>query len=393
MGVRNFSCDYVRMYLPAHTTAAVPGSVLGGSRMGHSGGSVDDTMIASLIWDSPSHPAPHDPASTSGLQKSPLHKSTSALTDLQDVPMTTSTLGAHVNYQGHPHLAPHNSREYHNRSTSYRPPEDMFSPPPLTPVSAGLAAPPRNHGGLPEFDLTDEIFQHFSGRSRRDVTPPTTARHDYHLSPRQTSGPELRTHFPLPPHFSSSPIKRTSSPDIGTRHLHGDQRARSNSPDMYLPTPEHYHYRQQQQQQQPTAHSYSNSYHSGGTPSRNAHSNPPSRPGSGSKGNYRSGMTGANPQSAVTSPPWYDGTGMSHQHHQQHHTHHHKPHTESTNRTSHREEGGAYRQGQQHQHSSTKPAAVPMPRRRNEETAEIQEFLHDLAKRETNPFNDGGTLV
>lgn len=372
------------------TTAAVPGSILGGSRMGPSG-SVDDTMIASLIWDSPSRDTTNT-SSAGGLQKSPLHKSTSALTDLQDggVVPTTSTPGttSHFNYPGHPHLAPHSSQEHQNRSTSYRPPEDMFSPPPLTPVSAGYTAAPRNQGGLPDFDLADQIFQHFSGHSRRDVTPPSSARHhDYHLSPRQISGPELRSNFPLPSH--SSPIKRTSSPDIGGYYLHGDQRARSNSPDVYLPTPDHYHHRQQQQSM---AHSYSNSYHSGGTPARNAHSNPPSRSGSSTKGNYRAGMTGANPQS-VTSPPWYDGTGTSHHHHQQHHTHHHKSHSE-TSRTSHREEGGAYRQGQQQQqHNSPKSTVVPMPRRRNEETAEIQEFLHDLANRDTNPFNDGGTLV
>ena len=375
----------------------VPGSVLPGSRLGPIG-SVDDTVIASLIFNSPSHPSAtsHSSNAGGGLQKSPLHKSTSALTDLQEsarvVPTsTTPGGGAHVNYQGHPHLAPHNSREYHNRSMPHRSSDDMFSPPPLTPVSAGHSATPHNHGGLPEFDLTDEIFQHFSGRSRRDVTPPTSSRHDYHLPPQQTSGPELRSHFPLHPNSSSSPIKRNLSPDVGASHHHyGDQRARSNSPDVYLPAPEHYRYRQQQQPSM--AHSYTNSYHSGGTPSRNAHSNPPSRSGSSAKAsNYRSGMTGASPHPpSVTSPPWYDGT--SHQHHQQHHTHHHKPTTE-TIRSSHREEGGAYRQGQQHQHSANKSAAVPMPRRRNEETAEIQEFLHDLAKRETNPFNDGGTLV
>ena len=326
-------------------------------------GSVDDTVIASLIWDSPSHHhhSHSTPNPSPNLQRSPLHKSTSALTDLQEggvvsTATPTSTV-SHFNYQGQPHLTPHNSREYYNRSASYRPPEDVFSPP-----SSGAT---RNQGaGLPDFDLANEIFQHFSGRStRRDMTPPPSNRSEY-LSSRQTP-----PSFPLPP----SPLKRTSSPDlVAGGRLYGDQRARSNSPDMILPTPEHHRHWQP----------YSNS-HQQGTPGLIAHpSTPPSR--SSSKSNYRGGSTGAAPQS-VTSPPWYDGAS----HHHQHHSH---PHID-TSRTPHREEGGAYRQGQQQLHHSPKPAAgVPLPRRQNEESLGIQEFLTDLASSRTNPFNDG-TLV
>ena len=382
-----FMLQYVCFLYIAGGGGAGPSSILGGSRMGPSG-SVDDTVIASLIWDSPSHHHQSHEAPSPGLQKSPLHKSTSALTDLQEggvVSMATTTATAsHFNYQGQPHLVPHNSRDQYNRSVSYRAPDDMFSPPPLPPVSA---IPTRNQGtGLPDFNLTDEIFQHFSGRSapRRDVTPPNSALPEY-LSPRQTAGPDVRSsHFPLPPPMTSSPIKRNSSPEVVGRY-YGDQRAQSNSPDVFLPTPEHHRHWQPQH-----AHSHSNSHHLGGAPGRSPHSN--SRSSSTSKTNYRSGMTGAPPQS-VTSPPWYDGMGAGHQHyHQGHHSHHHKPHTE-TNRTPHREEGGAYHHGQQQQHTPKSAGAVPLPRRRNEESVGIQEFLHDLASSKTNPFNEGGTLV
>lgn len=316
-------------------------------------GSVDDTYIANIIWDSPAH----NTSSSSNLQKSPLHKSTSALTDLQEGVVSMAT--THTNHQGQPYLAPHNSRLH--TSSPYRPPD--YSP---TPIPRTI-----KHGNqnmvLPEFDLADEIFQHFS-RPRRDITPPLPGIPDY-LSPRQTTpGSESRTHFPLPPH-TSSPIKRTSSPELGG-HLHGNLRARSNSPDMFLPSPDHYGYHQQS-----VSHSYSNSYHST-TPGRNSHSNPPSR--SNSKPNFRPGTTGA-----VPSPHWYDG-GMSHQTPA---THHHP----QTDMTTLREEGGAYRQGQQ-QKQPPRSAAIPSPRRRNEDSVEIQEFLHDLAQSKTNPFGEG-TLV
>ena len=368
---------------------ALPGPVLGGSRMRPSG-SVDDTYIANIIWDSsPFHPS-HDPpssSSSSSLQKSPLHKSTSALTDLQEggvIPMTMNpSVNTGSNRQGQPHLMPHNSRSHTSEYySSCRHHDDLDGfPTPPTPRTAGVVQQGSGSARLPEFNLADEIFQHFS-RPVREVTPPPTSARPSYVSPRQTTpGSELRTHhFPLPPH-TSSPIKRASSPDIGG-HLHGnDLRGRSSSPDMFLPTPEHHHH--QNYRQQPVSHSYSNSYHST-TPGRNAHSNPPSR--SNSKPNFRPGTTGAAPTQSVPSPHWHDGMGHQHQTPSPNTKHH-----PNNDMTTLREEGGAYHQGQQQKQPPRSPAVLS-PRRRNEDSVEIQEFLQDLAQSKTNPFGEG-TLV
>ena len=343
----------------ANSSAALPGSVLGGTRMGPTS-SVDDTYIANIIWDSPSHDT-LQPTSTR-LQRSPLHKSTSALTELQDGGLnTTATPSLIGNYQGQPHITPGN-RSYHNTSTTYQPPENLDSSPPTS-------VAPRNRGmGLPAFNLTEEIFQHFT-RAHKEVTPPPSVVPDY-LSPRQTSSELRTTQFPIPQ--TSSPIKRTSSPD-----LRGDLRAHSNSPDVFLTTPEHHHYRQQ-----PGSHSYSNAYQYPPPVGQKPHSNPPSR--SNSNTNFRPGMTGANPQS-VTSPYWYDGMTN---HPAPPTAHRHQSHSDTM--TPFREEGGAYHQGQHPPRS----AGMPLPRRQNEESVGIAEFLHDLAKSKTNPFgSEGGTLV
>lgn len=329
------------------------GSVLGGSRAGPSG-SVDDTYIANIIWDSPS---PSEPAHPAPLQKSPLHKSTSALSDLQDVGVGTMATpsSSSANYQGQPRLAaPTNSRlhgtEYHN--SSYRAPDDLN-------VSG---ASTRNPGmGLPDVDLANEIFQHFT-RTRKEVTPPPSALPNY-MSPRQN------TQFSLPQ--TSSPIRRTSSPDV----LRGDQRTSSTSPDVFLPTPEHHH------RQQPVSHSHSNSYHPV-SPGRNAYSNPPSR--SNSKQNFKPGTTGANPQS-VTSPYRYDGMGTGY-HHERPHAHRHQSHSDIP---PYRDEGGVYR----HRQQTPRSAGMPLQRQHEES---LETFLNDLQESKTNPFGSeggGGTLV
>ena len=245
------------------------------------------------------------------------------------------------------------SSEHYNTSTTYQPPEDFdLSPPP--PATATSIHRHQSAGGLPDFNLTDEIFQHFA-RTHKQVTPPPSAPPDY-LHSHQT-GLDPRSQFPVP--YTSSPIKRTSSPDLGlTMGIRGDQRARSNSPDIFLPTPEH-HYRQQ-----PMSHSYSTPHYPV-SPGRHTHSNPPSR--SNSKSNFRPGTTGANPQQ-VTSPPYYDGMGMSY--HQQPLPVHRHQHTDMPPL---REEGGAYHQGQQ----PPRTTAVPLPRRRNEDSLDMQEFLQD----------------
>ena len=335
------------------------GSILGGSRTGPSG-SVDDTYIANIIWDSPSHPS-HEALHPPPLQKSPLHKSTSALSDLKDVGAATTATpsSSSANYKGQPRLNPGNSRshgtDYHNTSTpssSYRTADDLNV--------SGVSS--RNQGmGLREIDLTNEIFQHFS-RTRKEVTPPPTAAVPNYLSPRQNA------QFSVP--RTSSPIRRTSSPDV----LRGDQRNRSSSPDVFLPTPEH-HY-----QQQPVSHSHSNSYNPV-SPGRNAYSNPPSR--SNSKPNFKSGTTGANPQS-VPNPYQYDSMGTGY-HNQPPHAHRHQSHSDIS---PYREEGGAYRQGQQPPRST----GMSLPRQHEES---LETFLHDLQESKTNPFSGegGGTLV
>ena len=196
------------------------------------------------------------------------------------------------------------------------------------------------------------------------MTPPPSALLDY-MSPCQP-GSEQHPHYPVP--HTSSPIKRVSSPDLGiAMQVRGDQRARSNSPDLFLPTPEHY-------RQQPVSHSYSSS-HQASAPGRNAYSNPLSW--SNSKPSFRPGTTEANPQPAPN-PHWYDGMGTGYQ--QQPMPVHGQQHSDMGLL---REEGGAYRQGQQPQRS----AAMQSPRRQNDDTLDMQEFLQILAESKTNnPF-------
>lgn len=342
-------------------SSSLSGSVLGGSRTGPSG-SVDDTYIANIIWDSPPRPdAPVDPSS--GLQKSPLHKSTSALTDIHEDGGPPGVQSS-ANYQGHPYVTSPNSRSYssnhHSTSVSNHQHHEGSS--------SGRRNP--SGGGLPDFNLTDEIFQHFL-RSNKQVTPPPSGIPDY-ISPRQPSS-ESYSHFPMP--NTSSPIKRTSSPDMGVRiPPRGDQHARSNSPDVFLPTPEHLHW------QQPMSHSYSNSYH---PPMPAAYTSTPSR--SNSKPNVRPGMTGANPQ-PVSGSYWHDGMGTGYQQQAPPVLRHHH-----SDVGPHREEGGAFRQGQHPPRS----AAILSPRQQKEESIDMQEFLQTINDSATNPFGagGGGTLV
>lgn len=345
------------MFFSAANGSAQSGSVLGGSRTGPSG-SVDDTYIANIIWDSPPRPDTSSDSS-SNLQKSPLHKSTSALADIQK-DIVSPGVQSSTNYQGHSYITSPSSRSYNYHSTHHAHHEIP------SPASTGRRNP--SGGGLPDFNLTDEIFQHFLPRPNKQVTPPPTAPPDY-FSPRQHSS-DSRSRFPM------SPIKRTSSPDIGVHMpLRGDQHARSNSPDVFLPTPEHHHW------QQPVSHSYSNSYHPP-MPGRNAYSSTPSR--SNSKPNTRHGMTGANPH-PVSGQYWHDDMGTSYQQQPPQTLRH-----QHSDVGPHREEGGAYRQGQHPPRS----AAIPLPRRR-EESIDMQEFLQTIADSKTNPFGatDGGTLV
>ena len=266
-----------------------------------------------------------------------------------------------ANYQGYPHVTSPSSRSY---GSNYHP--TSMSNHQHEGSSGGRRHP--SGGGLPDFNLTDEIFQHFL-RSNKQVTPPPSGLPDY-ISPRQPST-ESHSHFPMP--HTSSPIKRNSSPDMGVRiPPRGDQHARSNSPDVFLPTPEHLHW------QQPMSHSYSNSYHPP-MPERNAYISTPSR--SNSKPNTR-----ATPQ-PVSGSYWHDGMGTGYQQQQpaQGLRHHH------SDVGPLREEGGAYRQGQ----PPPRSPAIPSPRRQKEESIDMQEFLQTINDSNTNPFGagGGGTLV
>ena len=360
----------------ANSTSGIPAAVLGGAR-GAPTASVDDTYIANIIWDSPSS---SDGFGSSSLQKSPLHKSTSALSELQQDGGSSSTPphppapSSHFhNYSAHSRLPPPPmasrsfSSDYHNTPSSSFYHDDLELSPPSSTVSvntSAMAGPGHpNQSGLRDFDLAEEFLQHFS-RDTRQVTPPPGALPDY-MSPRQPNM-ESRMHYPSP--HTSSPIKRMSSPDVGlSMQMRGELRAQSNSPDFFLPAPDH-HYRQ------PVAHSYSSSYQPP-APSRNAYSNPPSR--SNSKPNFRPGMTGAHPQPSPN-PHWYDGAGHPPP---PAHRHHH------SDVSPHREGSGQQRTAQQLPRSG-----IPLPRRHNEDTLDIQEFLQTVAESKTNPFGEG-TLV
>ena len=133
------------------------------------------------------------------------------------------------------------------------------------------------------------------------MTPPPSALPDY-MSPRQP-GSEQHPHYPVP--HTSSPIKRVSSPDLGiAMQVRGDQRARSNSPDLFLPTPEHY-------RQQPVSHSHSSS-HQPSAPGRNAYSNPRLGPIPNLvSGPGRQGLTPNRPPTHTGMTEWEPATSSS----------------------------------------------------------------------------------
>jgi hypothetical protein len=84
------------------------------------GGSIDDNFLTSMIFDMPTKPTSHNTTpQPSNLQKSPLHKNTSALNDMPSATSTPPTGSLHSlnrqhsqvstslsmasgNYQGHP---------------------------------------------------------------------------------------------------------------------------------------------------------------------------------------------------------------------------------------------------------------------------------------------------
>ena len=238
--------------LPNAVTLQVPGSIpTSRKRCNTPSGSVDDTYIASIVFNTPRSKSP------SNLQRSPHHKSTSALTDLQSQP------GNQSQYQppAQRHTPTTSSHSVYSKQsfssdrsfTSDYPPsflssvgfnDDFETSPPSSVISTNtsvISHGPR-HGGnvLRDFDLTEEYLQHFA----RDNCSPTPGKSSQMFSPRQPNvnqGPGFN--FPT----TSSPISRnhrSSTPDINfpveTRVpgvSHGLSRHGSSSPDLYLPAP------------------------------------------------------------------------------------------------------------------------------------------------------------
>ena len=233
------------------------------------GGSIDDNFLASMIFDTPTKPTSHD-ASSPSLQKSPLHKSTSALNEM---PVATSTppsssfaftssggpnqqytLGSSSNYQGHSRLqTPGYEHTYSDYNRFGHDPTARFNvggvdsyadeydiSPPGSIVSAsgvGSLFSPSNisrrsdHQGLREFDLADEFFQHISnsrghqqpqystsGENHAPTGPPPTVRSEHSFARLQAGGYRSNVSDNVAIPTSSSPIsryKRASSPNIG----------------------------------------------------------------------------------------------------------------------------------------------------------------------------------
>lgn len=221
----------------------VPGSApVVRRRSGTPGGtSIDDTFLASMIFDTPTKSS----TPSSSLQKSPHHKSTSALNDV-----STSSSHAHshapTNIESSSYLA--------NLTSGYA---DEFDMSPTSSVVSGhsnVFSKPANHHsnqGPRDFDLADDILQHFSIKSGR------------------SSGVSPHKVVDIP--ATSSPVtryKRSSSPAIMLEGAHDrsvsplqQDTAHSYQPPSHLQRPSHHHAHsagRPQQQQQPQKLLYDN---------------------------------------------------------------------------------------------------------------------------------------
>ena len=247
---------------------AIPGSVPTSRRRSGTpgGGSIDDNFLASMIFDTPTKPTSHGTSSPS-LQKSPLHKSTSALNEM---PVATSTPpngsfalpssggqytpGGSSNYQGYSHMqVPGHEHSYsdYNRfgydamtrfmvggGDPYADEYDI-SPPGSTVSASGRSSvfsPPSNvsrrsdQQGLRDFDLADEFLQHFSssrghqqphyisGENHTHAGPPPNVKSEQSFARLQGGGHRLNTSDNVVIPANSSPVtryKRASSPNLG----------------------------------------------------------------------------------------------------------------------------------------------------------------------------------
>ena len=284
----------------------IPGSVpVNRRRSGTPGGaSIDDNFLASMIFDTPTKPTSHSTTSPpSNLQKSPLHKSTSALNEMpmatstpptgsfglsnkQHHPVSMSHSMAPANYQGHPpsgheHAYSDNYGRYLYGNDprfmvggdSYADEYDLSPQGSLVSGTGSVFSPPNSnntsrrsdHGlGLRESNLTDDILQHFSSARGHPQHHPqhqqyTPENHTHMTGVRSEAS--LKSHIPVPRKSNvsdsvvipanSSPItryKRASSPTLGfpvegkAGYVQTHRGQREYSPDTQYP----YHAPQQQ---------------------------------------------------------------------------------------------------------------------------------------------------
>ena len=156
------------LYLPT-ATLTIPGSAPSiRRRSGTPGGaSIDDTFLANMIFDTPNKSA----NTSAGLQKSPHHKSTSALNDVT----TSAPHTASHPHSSHPHSAAFPNRSFASEfdSPSYLANltsgfADEFDSSPTSSIVSGqsnvFAKSGNRHSNqaLRDFDLTEDFLQHFS---------------------------------------------------------------------------------------------------------------------------------------------------------------------------------------------------------------------------------------
>ncbi len=225
------------------------------------GASIDDNFLASMIFDTPPK---HTGSNPSTLQKSPHHKSTSALSDIQTnlAPSSKTTPSSPVPPLHHPHgrkshtLAVTDSPSYLSSIGGYADEFDDLSPDSSSVSSAnasfisGYSGGGGNGGGgrggpsavtiggggggmnSRNFDLADEFLQHFSGGNSgggggggggggRIGERPSNSPTGSYSSPRKPSDPGYhgKGHIEIPTSSSSSSsisrYKRASSPTVG----------------------------------------------------------------------------------------------------------------------------------------------------------------------------------
>ena len=347
-----------------------------------------------MIFNTPS--TKQSPAGGS-LQKSPHHKSTSALSDLQSG--QPQELAKHTPVSATQSFAyPHHKQSYssmhseqsfasdYTQSPSYLSSaafnDDFDTSPPSSVVSANTSfmyqGQRRDHHSLRDFDLTEDFLQHLSRERREGFSPPpTNPLPQTHLSPRRPNTDSGYGSSRLLP-VTSSPLsqKRSSSPSPDVQYPadprsgylnHGgvgvSNRFRSSSPDLYLPAPDF-------------QQTYSSSYQPPSTFSRTL-PNPNQRP------SHQSHASTSGPSKPAyklnTAPPnpnWYNNGGAD---------------------QSYQDAGP--RGGEQHQsaisgHPAPAGQKIPAPGRRkpSEESYDLQEMLKIWDESNKNPFGEG-TLV